>query len=78
VCSSCGQRSIGSVPKKLDRNLRKEVGQEKWTRSGKEKDTGNKGMDQNKGIRGTIGYGLRYVSGSEVRLQRYTDSDWEH
>jgi hypothetical protein len=27
-------------------------------------------------LRGTIGYGLRYVSGGEVRLQGYTDSDW--
>ena len=27
-------------------------------------------------LRGTIGYGLRYVLGCEVRLQRYTDSDW--
>jgi hypothetical protein len=25
---------------------------------------------------GTVGYGLRYVSGGEVRLQGYTDSDW--
>jgi hypothetical protein len=27
-------------------------------------------------LHGTVGYGLRYVSGGEVRLQGYTDSDW--
>jgi hypothetical protein len=27
-------------------------------------------------LHGTIGYGLRYVSGGEVKLQGYTDSDW--
>jgi hypothetical protein len=27
-------------------------------------------------LRGTIGYGLRYVSGGEVRLQGYIDSNW--
>jgi hypothetical protein len=27
-------------------------------------------------MHGTVGYGLRYVSGGEVRLQGYTDSDW--
>jgi hypothetical protein len=26
---------------------------------------------------GTIGYRLRYVSGGDVKLQGYTDSDWE-
>jgi hypothetical protein len=26
-------------------------------------------------LHGTVGYGLRYVSGGEVRLQGYTDSD---
>jgi hypothetical protein len=25
---------------------------------------------------GTIGYGLRYVSGGDVKLQGYTNSDW--
>ena len=27
-------------------------------------------------LKGTIGYGLRYVSGSEVKLQGYADFDW--
>jgi hypothetical protein len=27
-------------------------------------------------LRGTVGYGLRYVSGGEVRLQGYNDYDW--
>jgi hypothetical protein len=27
-------------------------------------------------LHGTIGYGLKYVSGGEVRLQGYIDSDW--
>jgi hypothetical protein len=27
-------------------------------------------------LRGTIGYGLRYVSGGDVKLQGYTDFDW--
>jgi hypothetical protein len=27
-------------------------------------------------VRGTIGYGLRYVSGGDVKLQGYTDFDW--
>jgi hypothetical protein len=27
-------------------------------------------------LRGTVGYGLRYVSGGDVKLQGYTDSDW--
>jgi hypothetical protein len=27
-------------------------------------------------LHGTIGYGLRYVLGDEVKLQGYTDSDW--
>jgi hypothetical protein len=27
-------------------------------------------------LRGTIGYGLRYVSSGDVRLQGYTDSHW--
>jgi hypothetical protein len=26
---------------------------------------------------GMVGYGLRYVSGGDVKLQGYTDSDWE-
>jgi hypothetical protein len=26
---------------------------------------------------GTVGYGLRYVSGGEVKLQGYTNFDWE-
>jgi hypothetical protein len=28
-------------------------------------------------LRGMIGYGLRYVSGGDVKLQGYTNSDWE-
>jgi hypothetical protein len=27
-------------------------------------------------LHGTIGYGLRYVSGGDVTLQGYTNSDW--
>jgi hypothetical protein len=27
-------------------------------------------------MHGTVGYGLRYVSDGEVKLQGYTDSDW--
>jgi hypothetical protein len=27
-------------------------------------------------LKGTINYGLRYISDSEIRLQGYTDSDW--
>jgi hypothetical protein len=27
-------------------------------------------------LHGTVGYGLRYVSGGDVKLQGYTDSDW--
>jgi hypothetical protein len=27
-------------------------------------------------LHGTIGYGLRYVSGGDEKLQGYTDSDW--
>jgi hypothetical protein len=27
-------------------------------------------------LHGTVGYGLRYVSDGEVKLQGYTDSDW--
>jgi hypothetical protein len=27
-------------------------------------------------LHGTVGYGLKYVSDSEVKLQGYTDSDW--
>jgi hypothetical protein len=27
-------------------------------------------------LRGTVRYGLRYVSGGEVRLQEYTNSEW--
>nr|KUM49281.1 hypothetical protein ABT39_MTgene3830 [Picea glauca] len=27
-------------------------------------------------LRGTVGYGLRYISGGEVGLHGYTDSDW--
>jgi hypothetical protein len=27
-------------------------------------------------LHGTIGYGLRYVSGEDVKLQEYTNSDW--
>ena len=27
-------------------------------------------------LRDTIGYGLRYVSGGDVKMQGYTDSDW--
>jgi hypothetical protein len=27
-------------------------------------------------LRGTVGYGLRYDSSGEVRLQGYTDFDW--
>ena len=27
-------------------------------------------------LRGTIGYGLRYVSGGDVKQQGYTNSDW--
>jgi hypothetical protein len=27
-------------------------------------------------LRGTIAYGLRYVSGGDVKLQGYTNSDW--
>jgi len=27
-------------------------------------------------LRGTVGYGLRYVSGGDVKLQGYIDSDW--
>jgi hypothetical protein len=28
-------------------------------------------------LHGTVGYGLRYVSGGNVKLQGYIDSDWE-
>jgi hypothetical protein len=27
-------------------------------------------------LKGTIDYGLRYISDREIRLQGYTDSDW--
>jgi hypothetical protein len=27
-------------------------------------------------LHGTVGYGLRYVSDGDVKLQGYTDSDW--
>lgn len=27
-------------------------------------------------LRGTVGYGLKYVSSDEVRLQGYTNLDW--
>ena len=27
-------------------------------------------------LHGTVGYGLRYVSDDEVKLQGYTDTDW--
>jgi hypothetical protein len=27
-------------------------------------------------LHGTVGYGLKYVSDGEVKLQGYTDSDW--
>jgi hypothetical protein len=27
-------------------------------------------------LRGTIGYGLRYASGVDMRLQGYVDADW--
>jgi hypothetical protein len=28
-------------------------------------------------LKGTIEYGLRYISDHEIRLQGYTDYDWE-
>jgi hypothetical protein len=28
-------------------------------------------------LRGTVGHGLRYTSSVDMRLQGYTDSDWE-
>jgi hypothetical protein len=27
-------------------------------------------------LRGTVGYGLRYASGVDMRLQGYADADW--
>jgi hypothetical protein len=27
-------------------------------------------------LRGTVGHGLRYVSGGDVKLQGYRDFDW--
>jgi hypothetical protein len=28
-------------------------------------------------LHGTVGYGFRYVSGGDVKLEGYTDSEWE-